>query len=436
MVLALAMECSALAQDQQDPVRIGVQAARGPEKCLERWTPTADYLTEQIPGRRFAIVPLDYDQVGSAAERGEVDFVLANPGLYATLEQRYGVSRLATLNNRPLRKAYTVYGGVIFCRAERADITTLADLKGKTFMGVDERAFGGWLAAWRGLKEHGIDPHRDFAKLSFGGTHDAVVCAVRDGKVDAGTVRTETLERMAMEGKVRLDDFRALAHDHSGQDPCYFPFLHSTETYPEWPLAKLARTPHELAETVAVALLSMSPDSPAAKAARCAGWTVPLNYQPVHECLKELRVGPYKDYGKVTFGDVLKYYWPWIALAVVLLTAMAVTIVWALRLLRQRKRAEEELRESEHKYRVLVENLPQKIFYKDRDSVYVSCNDSYGKDLGIKAEEIAGKTDYEFHPRELAERYRADDRRIMASGATEEIEEQYLRAGQEFTVQT
>ena len=371
LALALGAPSPVLAQEGQVPVKIGVLAKRGVEKCREKWAPTADYLTEQIPGHSFVIVPLGYDELCPAVERGEVDFVLPNPGLYVTLERFYGVSRLATLNNRPLREACTVYGGVIFRRADRGDIEHLADLKGKTFMAVDERSFGGWQAAWRELKEHGIDPYRDFADLSFGRTHDAVVQAVRDGKVDAGTVRTETLEQMAEEGTIRLDDFRAFTHDHIDREACYFPFLHSTETYPEWPLAKVKHTSDELAETVALALLNMPADGPAANAAHCAGWVVPHNYQPVHECLKDLRIGPYKDFGKITLGGVLKRYWPWLASTVVLLTGMAVTLVCVLRLnrtlsqsrldlareLAERKRAEQALQEESSRLRSLVSLL-------------------------------------------------------------------------------
>ncbi|MCK4403504.1 MAG: PAS domain S-box protein [candidate division Zixibacteria bacterium] len=102
----------------------------------------------------------------------------------------------------------------------------------------------------------------------------------------------------------------------------------------------------------------------------------------------------------------------------------------------ERKRAEEALQASENKYRTLLENLPQKIFLKERNSVYVSCNESYARDLKIKSDEIAGKTDYDFFPKELAEKYRADDKRIMELGKTEDVEERYIQERQEVFVHT
>jgi len=90
-----------------------------------------------------------------------------------------------------------------------------------------------------------------------------------------------------------------------------------------------------------------------------------------------------------------------------------------------RKRTEEALRDSENYYRTLVQNLPQKIFLKDKNSVYLSCNENFSGDLKMRPAEITGKTDYDFYPKEFAEKYRADDKRIMESGKTEDIEEKY-----------
>jgi PAS domain S-box-containing protein len=102
----------------------------------------------------------------------------------------------------------------------------------------------------------------------------------------------------------------------------------------------------------------------------------------------------------------------------------------------ERKRSEEALCESESKYRTLVEHIPQKIFMKDTESVYVSCNENFAKDLGIRPDQFAGKTDYDFFPRELADKYRTDDKRIMETGKTEELEEEYIQSGEEAWVKT
>nr|MDO8097638.1 PAS domain-containing protein [Candidatus Njordarchaeota archaeon] len=85
-------------------------------------------------------------------------------------------------------------------------------------------------------------------------------------------------------------------------------------------------------------------------------------------------------------------------------------------------------------YETLLENLPQEIFLKDKNSVYIYGNGSYARKLKIRPDEIAGKTDYDLYSKELAEKHIADDRRIMKSGKPEELEETYLKGGQEITV--
>ncbi|MBN1869511.1 MAG: PAS domain-containing protein [Candidatus Omnitrophica bacterium] len=103
----------------------------------------------------------------------------------------------------------------------------------------------------------------------------------------------------------------------------------------------------------------------------------------------------------------------------------------------EHRRMEKELsRLKEKKYQTLIENLPQKVFLKDTNSVYISCNENYARDLKIKPEEIVGKTDYDFYPKELADKYHADDLRIRTAGITEEIEERYIQDGQERYVHT
>jgi PAS domain S-box-containing protein len=100
----------------------------------------------------------------------------------------------------------------------------------------------------------------------------------------------------------------------------------------------------------------------------------------------------------------------------------------------KRKQTKEGLREREYYYRTLFQNLPPKIFLKDKNSVYLSCNENFSRDLKMRPAEIAGKTDYDFYPKELAEKFRADDKRIMETGKTGDTEEKYIHDGTEMII--
>ena len=144
----------------------------------------------------------------------------------------------------------------------------------------------------------------------MGFPQDEIVYAVRDGRVDAGTVRTDLLERMADQGVINLTDYHVL-NSRISED---FPFLHSTRLYPEWAFAKSDSAPDDLARDVSIALLQMPRDEPATRAGKYIGWTVPLDYQRVHELFQELGIGPYQVAGEIRFMDVLRRYWYWLVL--------------------------------------------------------------------------------------------------------------------------
>ncbi|MEM9271372.1 MAG: PhnD/SsuA/transferrin family substrate-binding protein [Cyanobacteria bacterium P01_F01_bin.143] len=318
--------------------KIATIALRGKDKATKKWTPLANYLSETIPEYDFELVPMDFDEIYQAAENSEFDFLLPNPGMYVDFEARYGANRIATLKNRRLGNPYTEFGAVIFTKAGRSDIEELKDFKGKTFMGVNEVAFGGWQMAWGVFKDNGIDPKKQFKDLSFAGTHDKVVMAVLNGEADGGTVRTDTIERMAAEGKINIEDFKIINKQEDPQGR--FPFLVSTPLYPEWPFAATQNVSLEISEIVAKALLNMPKDHPAAVTAKSEGWTVPLNYRPIHDLFIDLSVAPYDEIGQITFEDLL---WYWVAIAGILVTLAGVTIYFQRRSLKQTQINEKSL---------------------------------------------------------------------------------------------
>lgn len=261
---------------------IGVLAKSGDLKAVSQWSAHGDYLGKVL-GKSCVVLPVTFNAVDMTVREKKVDFLLANPAIYVDMHDKYGAEAVATLINSINGKSVHQFGGVIFVRKD-SPVQTLADIKGKKFGFVKRTSFGGLHAGLHTLMTNGINPEKDCAAFEELGTHEKVVKAVADGIVDAGTVRTDTLERMAEDGKIKLEDFRVI---HPGEDKD-FPFVYSSQLYPEWPLAALAHVNEGQRKKVKEALLAMKPGSEAAVSGKITGWKDVADYAPVRECLKTI----------------------------------------------------------------------------------------------------------------------------------------------------
>jgi PAS domain S-box-containing protein len=107
-----------------------------------------------------------------------------------------------------------------------------------------------------------------------------------------------------------------------------YPFPLSTRLYPGQPFVKAPHTPITLATAVTVALLSLPRDSEAAKWLDEPGFTLPMNYAPLHECLRRLRLDPYADYGKETLTGVIQQNWGTAMLLLALVSLGLAATTW------------------------------------------------------------------------------------------------------------
>lgn len=386
-------------------VSIGVETIRSPQQTLAFWEPTADYLTRTVPGYQFKIEPLDAAGISDAVAQDKLDFILTNPSHYVYLEARHRITRIATLvrmvEGHPLKE----FGGVIFVRAGRTDIRGLADLKHRKIAAAGASWLGAYQSQAAELLQLGIDVNRD-TQISFTDEpQDRVVHDVAHGNADAGFIRTGVLEELAKEGKLKISDFRVLGSQASRN----FPFALSTRLYPEWPFSVSARTPPDLAGKVAIALLSLAPNSDAAKKGMFYGWAIPSDYQSVHELMKLMGYPPYDDAREFSLQDVVqKYQLPIIAslLLGLLLSLFTILRFSALNrvkhqhveLARQRnielehevaarKKAEEEIRLSAS----VFEHSNDGILIANADSLIVDVNHAFSVITGYSKEEILGK---------------------------------------------
>ncbi|HEV3237133.1 MAG TPA: PAS domain-containing protein, partial [Gemmataceae bacterium] len=94
------------------------------------------------------------------------------------------------------------------------------------------------------------------------------------------------------------------------------------------------------------------------------------------------------------------------------------------------KRAEQALRDSEARYRSLIENMVQGVYLKSLDLRYVAVNKPFCRSLGLAAQEILGKSDFDLFPDEQADKNVAADRQVLLQGHELEVEEEQVCDGQ------
>lgn len=76
-----------------------------------------------------------------------------------------------------------------------------------------------------------------------------------------------------------------------------------------------------------------------------------------------------------------------------------------------------ELAEQRNLLRTLIDHLPDNVFVKDPQSRVVLSNQSHAQNVGAaNPEAVVGKTDFDFFPRELAEKFYADEQALLQSG--------------------
>ncbi len=79
----------------------------------------------------------------------------------------------------------------------------------------------------------------------------------------------------------------------------------------------------------------------------------------------------------------------------------------------ERKKIELALYNSETLLRMLIQTIPEIIWLKDTNGVYLLCNTMFECFFGASEDDIVGKTDYDYVDREVADAYRYYDRKAM-----------------------
>ena len=103
-------------------------------------------------------------------------------------------------------------------------------------------------------------------------------------------------------------------------------------------------------------------------------------------------------------------------------------VLFAFHDITERKRAEGALRRSEAHLRALIDTIPDLVWLKDTDGIYLSCNRRFESFFGVPERDIIGKTDYDFTNAEQADSFRQHDEAAMAAASPAVNEEEIVFA--------
>gem|GEM_PF-547664 len=111
-----------------------------------------------------------------------------------------------------------------------------------------------------------------------------------------------------------------------------------------------------------------------------------------------------------------KLLWLLVTISVALLVSL-LGIATQRKEIRRRKQSEDALRKSQAMLNMVLDTVPQSIFWKDPEGRYLGCNQVFAAAAGLdEPGQVIGKTDFDLPwPRKEAEAYRADDREVLES---------------------
>lgn len=415
-----------LTANSAEPVKIGVLSFRPKPQTQAQWQPLATALKKANPEYEFIVEAYTYPELEKATASNQLDFVLTNPAHYILLTKRYGLSApLATLATLENNQRLTVFGGVVFTRANRVDINTLHDIKHKSVAATEFESFGGYLAQANELNKIGIDVKKNNKVIITGMPHDNVVNAVLDGQADVGFVRTGVLESLASDGKLDMHQIKII----NLQNIEHFPLQASTPLYPEWAFASMPHVDENLARHVAAALFNLEENTVATKAIHIHGFVVPANYSRVENVLQALRVKPFDEAPVFNTSDVWKQYR---RLLIGALFALGlIVILWAWLLLTKRQLETERqlmldqqkrLKESDAHLRTIINSEPECIKVVDAHGNLIEMNPAGLAMLEADSlTKLAGQPMLNFIAPEYRTAFSQMHKRVLA-GASEQME--------------
>lgn len=265
----------ARAADEAPVLRVSAIPDESPTELQRKFKPLGNYL-EKATGRKVKFIPVtDYAATVEGLASKKLDLVWYGGFTFVQARRRSG-------NAIPLvqREEDAAFHSKFVVPAN-SPAKTLADLKGANFAFGSVSSTSGHLMPRYYLLKEGIDPDRDFKKVSFAGAHDVTAKWVEAGKVDGGVLNESVYQKLLDEKKI---------------DPAKIRVLWTTPPYFDYNWTVRGDLEPELVEKIRAAFLALDASKPEHKAildlqrAKKFIETKAENYQSIEEAAKSAKL--------------------------------------------------------------------------------------------------------------------------------------------------
>lgn len=291
---------------------IGVLALNGISQSHQEWGGLIEFINQQDCHHHFKLQPLNFEDIETAVQQGNIDYLIANSAYYVLLEKRYHLFRTATLTKTINQHAINQFGGVIIAAPTIDQFDALGN-EALRIGAVNDHSLGGYLVQ-RSIVQQALGRDVTPDQVQFFNNHLEVIKAVESRQVDIGFARTGTLEKQFSSKELNVLVPPTIQENR-------FPFAVSTPLYPEWPFASLAHIDQQEASLLTSWLLKWRTTQLTTHGEVEVAWSVPLNYQPVHELLKHFNLPPYEK--TIRFQDWLAAYWQLLTALILILVGLS-----------------------------------------------------------------------------------------------------------------
>lgn len=201
---ALSLAAGSAAFAQTTELRVGLIPSEDAQAMIRASQEVMEQLATKTGMKVKPFVANDYNGVIEALRSGKLDIAYLGPFSYVLANKVAGAQAFAVAVTK--KTGRSAYQSMVIARKDKG-LTTVEQLKGRTFAFVDPSSTSGHLFPKAGLMGTGFDVDKGFSRVIFSGSHDASIMAVANGKVDAAAVADRIFDSAVQKGLIKREDF-------------------------------------------------------------------------------------------------------------------------------------------------------------------------------------------------------------------------------------